>query len=140
MLELGFAPGLIAPCGMNCGICISYFGYTMGGKRRKMACRGCQVRKSRCAFLQKHCSRLARKEVGYCYECPDFPCERLRRLDRVYRKRFGMSMIENLRHIQGQGIDKFLENERERWRCPSCGSIVCVHNRVCYACNVGAKK
>lgn len=28
---------LIAPCGMNCALCVSYFGYTMSGKERKKA-------------------------------------------------------------------------------------------------------
>jgi hypothetical protein len=26
---------LIAPCGMNCRICLGYFGYTSTGKKRK---------------------------------------------------------------------------------------------------------
>ena len=33
-------PELIAPCGMNCSICVAYFGYTMSGKKRKMDCPG----------------------------------------------------------------------------------------------------
>jgi hypothetical protein len=28
---------LIAPCGMNCGICIAFFGYTMSGKKENSA-------------------------------------------------------------------------------------------------------
>jgi len=26
---------LVAPCGMNCNVCIGYFGYTMNGNKRK---------------------------------------------------------------------------------------------------------
>jgi hypothetical protein len=30
-----FSPELVSPCGMNCGICISFFGYSLNGKKRK---------------------------------------------------------------------------------------------------------
>jgi hypothetical protein len=30
-------PELIAPCGMNCGICLSYFGYTSKGEKNMPA-------------------------------------------------------------------------------------------------------
>lgn len=70
----------------------------------------------------------------YCFECADFPCHRLTVLDRRYRKRYGMSMIENLKFIQANGIDSFLEREKGRWRCPKCGGVVCVHDKACYSC------
>jgi hypothetical protein len=31
-----FSEELIAPCGMNCGICVAFFGYTMSGNKRKV--------------------------------------------------------------------------------------------------------
>jgi hypothetical protein len=31
-----FDQDLIAPCGMNCGICVSYLGYTMDGNKKKV--------------------------------------------------------------------------------------------------------
>jgi hypothetical protein len=124
----------IAPCGMNCGICVAFFGYTMSGKKRKQACKGCRTRKSKCTFIKKDCRRLATGQAKYCYECTGFPCENLERLDKRYREKYGMSMIENLRSIQAMGIDRFLKNERGRWRCPSCGGVICVHNKKCYTC------
>ena len=134
MREGEFLPELIAPCGMNCGICVAFFGYTMEGKERKHRCSTCRSRKSRCAFIKQHCHKLAAGQIEYCFECTDFPCANLRTLDNRYRKRYGMSMVENLVQIQTLGVRRFLENEQERWKCPSCGGIVCVHNRTCYAC------
>jgi hypothetical protein len=46
-----------------------------------------------------------------------------------------MSMIDNLRYIQTRGIDQFLTNEQERWKCSICGGIICVHDKKCYTCN-----
>jgi len=45
-----------------------------------------------------------------------------------------MSMIENLRYVQINGIRKFLKKEQERWKCPTCGGTIYVHNKTCYAC------
>jgi hypothetical protein len=119
---------------MNCGICAAYFGYTLKDTKRNHPCLGCRSRKNLCAFIKKPCTRLSRNQVEYCFECTDFPCENLKKLDRRYREKFAMSMIDNLRFIQINGIDKFLENEKGRWRCPSCGGVVCVHNKKCYSC------
>ena len=131
-----FDETLIAPCGMNCGICISYFGYAVNGRKRKHPCSGCRVRDKQCAFLKKQCRMLSDKAVGFCFECVDFPCENLDKLDKRYREKYNMSMIENLEYINKNGIGKFLENEKIRWRCPKCGGVVCVHNKRCYSCDI----
>ena len=129
------AAELIAPCGANCGICVAFFGYTLNGKRRKSVCSGCRSRVSRCAFIKKHCDRVATGQLQYCFECVRFPCERLKVLDSRYRSKYEMSMIENLSNIQNKGIELFLKDERERWKCPNCGGIICVHNKKCYTCD-----
>jgi hypothetical protein len=133
--EEKFAAELIAPCGMNCGICVSFFGYTIEGKKRKHTCVTCRLRSHRCMFLKKQCNKIATKQIKYCFECTDFPCTNLRALDNRYRKRYGMSMIENLNNIKENGIKRFLKSEKERWKCPRCGGIICVHNGTCYSCN-----
>ena len=131
-----FKEELIAPCGMNCGICIGFFGYAVNGRKRKIKCIGCRPRDKSCAFVKKQCEKLTKKEVEYCYECNDFPCEVLKKLDRRYREKYEMSMIENLEYIQKNGINKFVVKERKRWKCPKCGGIICVHDRKCYTCEV----
>jgi hypothetical protein len=119
---------------MNCGICVAFFGYTMEGNKRKHTCSTCRLRVSRCAFIKQQCDKLATKQIEYCFECAGFPCESLKRLDKLYRNKYGMSMIENLVYIKVNGIKQFLKNEQERWKCPNCGGIICVHNKTCYTC------
>jgi hypothetical protein len=125
---------LIAPCGINCGACIAFFGYTMSGKKRKYKCNGCWSRERPCAFIKKKCKKLSNKQIQYCFECTDFPCENLSILDKRYREKYGFSLVENLEHIQKKGIDEFLKYELERWECPNCAGIVCVHDKKCYTC------
>jgi len=129
-----FTEELIAACGMNCRICIGYFGYTISGKKRKMKCIGCKPRDKSCAFLKKYCKKLTKKEVEYCYECNDFPCSHLEKLDEVYRRRYKMSMIENLKNIRNNGMDKFLKQQEIKYQCQDCGGVLCVHNGICYSC------
>jgi catechol 2,3-dioxygenase-like lactoylglutathione lyase family enzyme len=129
-----FTEDLIAACGMNCRICIGYFGYTVSGKKRKMKCIGCRPRDKSCAFLKKYCKKLTKKEVDYCYECSDFPCPYLEKLDKLYRERYNMSMIENLEFICDKGMNSFLTHQQKKYRCPECGGVICVHNGGCYSC------
>jgi predicted enzyme related to lactoylglutathione lyase len=129
-----YTEDLIAPCGMNCRICLGYFGYQASGKKRKMKCIGCKPRDKSCAFLKKFCRKLTKKEINYCFECSDFPCVHLKKIDELYRKRYNMSMIENLEHIRDNGIDNFLKQQEKKYKCPECGGVICVHNGKCYSC------
>lgn len=45
-----------------------------------------------------------------------------------------MSMLENLKSIEDNGIRAFVRNEKVRWSCPGCGGILCVHRDVCVDC------
>ena len=125
---------LIAPCGMNCSICVAFFGYTMQGKQRKLKCPGCRPRGKHCSWIKEKCQKLAKHELEYCYECIDFPCETLQDLDRNYRQKYNMSIIDNLNYIKENGPQAFLQAQTEKYTCPSCGSLVCVHTNKCYNC------
>jgi predicted RNA-binding Zn-ribbon protein involved in translation (DUF1610 family) len=45
-----------------------------------------------------------------------------------------MSMVENLKTITAKGITGFLAEQAEKYRCPNCGEVVCVHDGKCYSC------
>ena len=62
------------------------------------------------------------------------PCAHLNRLDKRYRERYHMSMVENLKLIEAKGMDAFLKSQVEKYTCPSCGDVLCVHDGKCYAC------
>ncbi len=123
---------LIAPCGMNCGICYAYL-------RTKNKCDGCNIEnpnkpKSCILCIIKNCDVIQSNESGFCFECDAFPCKRLKQLDKRYRTKYAMSMIENLLFIQKLGIEAFLSSENKRWECKSCGGTINVHHKVCDIC------
>ena len=63
------------------------------------------------------------------------PCENLnRRLERRYRKRYNMSVVENLKELKEKGIGQFLENQERKYKCSKCGDVISVHDRKCYTC------
>ena len=82
------------------------------------------------------CELLKNGRIRFCYECSDFPCRRLKGLDKRYRTKYHMSMIENLKDIQRKGIDTFLKSETEKWACPKCGEPICCHNGLCLHCEL----
>ncbi len=130
---------MISPCGMNCALCSSYLAFKndVTSKGVKMPyCKGCRPRNKNCAFLKKSCSKLLNGEVNFCFECTSFPCDRLTSIDKRYKSLFRMSMIENLNLIKEKGIDKFLTEQNEVWKCKSCGELICCHNGICYKCSL----
>jgi hypothetical protein len=130
---------LIAPCGMNCGLCISYLAMKNDlnnrGFKRKY-CVGCLPRGKNCTFMGHHCDLLEKGLVRFCYECENFPCRRLKALDKRYRTKYHMSMIENLEFIKEQGMERFLKKEETKWHCPDCNGVTCCHNGLCLSCNL----
>jgi uncharacterized protein YdhG (YjbR/CyaY superfamily) len=123
---------LIAPCGMNCALCLAY-------QRDKNSCRGCRAddvgKPNSCrACIIKNCPAIQQHQSGFCYECDKYPCRRLKDLDKRYRAKYEMSMLENLEDIRRDGLEDFLRGEEKRWECKACGALVCVHRDVCLAC------
>jgi hypothetical protein len=117
----------IAPCGMNCRLCIGYI-------RERNRCDGCLIPETKCS---RTCTiRFCNQRKGkYCdNSCSSFPCKRLKSLDKRYRTNYGMSMIENLLQIEEAGIMQFISNENSRWACTLCGTLICVHRPECLSC------
>lgn len=123
---------LIAPCGLNCGLCLAYL-------RTKNHCHGCRGEDHGIpAYCRKciirNCELLSQTKSKFCYECEKYPCKRLKQLDKRYRTRYHVSLLENLEFIKNKGADKFLTVEKERWTCPECGATLCVHRGFCLNC------
>lgn len=123
---------LIAPCGMNCGICLAYL-------RNKNRCKGCRVISNhkpehckKCIII--NCELLSKTDSKFCYDCKKYPCKRLIQLDKRYRTKYKMSMLKNLESIKNTGLNKFVEGENKRWICSKCGATICVHREFCLNC------
>jgi hypothetical protein len=127
-----FQPSLIAPCGINCGVCIAYL-------RENNTCPGCRhitvdTSKYRLNCRIRNCEQITGASQGFCYNCTKSFCQRMKQLDKRYRTRYNTSLIGNLMDIQEKGMDIFLSTEKKKWTCALCGKIISVHKGYCLSC------
>jgi hypothetical protein len=128
---------LMAPCGMNCGICMAFL-------RDKNTCPGCrnldETCKTSCLKCKiKNCEELKNSDKKFCGECEKYPCDKVKHIDKRYRTKYEMSMIENLNKIKEIGLENFMKIENSRWLCLKCGNQICIHNKKCYFCEKKTK-
>jgi hypothetical protein len=95
------------------------------------SCRSCVI---------VNCESLKRTASGYCYDCDKYPCTRLMQLDRRYRTKYGMSMVDNLSFIREHGMIRFLNNQEIGWTCKVCGSGLSVHRGFCLNCKAELRR
>ena len=127
---------LIAPCGMNCALCMAY-------QREKKHCDGCRSDNVPFEYCQrcviKNCETRLQNGWENCSPCERL-CRRLKQLDKRYRTKYGMSMLENLNVIREGGMDEFLRAQTQRWTCPRCGGLQCVHRGRCMTCHANEQQ
>ena len=127
---------LIAPCGMNCAICSRYLSYVNNLKRSQ--CIGCRPRNETCEYLLGKCTGTNHTSTGnapFCFECSQYPCKQIDRMDDRYRNNYEMSVKQNLEYINKMGIEAFIEEQYQKHRCSKCGGLISIHNRKCFKCD-----
>jgi hypothetical protein len=121
---------MLAPCGMNCGVCYVHL-------KKKKPCLGCWGQDD---SKPEHCRKCKIKTcasgqgIDFCFNCSTFPCAIIKRLDKSYRQRYQVSLIDNALRLKTVGAKQFLNEEREKWTCADCGGVVSLHDRVCSEC------
>lgn len=113
---------MIAPCGMNCGVCKAYL-------REKNTCPGCNNGPTFNSCKNCIITKCKKRKGDFC-DCEELPCQRLNNLDKRYRTKYGMSMIENLKLISVKGIEEFLKQQKAKYS--SDKGTFCVHDGKCY--------
>ncbi len=108
---------LIALYEKNCAVCASYLAMKNDLNKkgfRKKYCPGCLLRNKNCTFMAKQCDMVGKGLVRFCYECEKYPCHRLKILDKRYRTKYHMSIIENLDLIKANGMGPFPDMEKKK--------------------------
>jgi len=124
---------LTAPCGKDCFNCPLYIGEENRTNREafltlhhipedKFRCKGCRPNNGFCPGLEilgidGHCKMFAciqNKQVNFCFECDEFPCERLQPVaDRAERVPHALK-IYNLCMIQKLGVEQWATQHSKR--------------------------
>lgn len=109
---------LAAPCGIYCGACRQYLLWKkdlLEERGYKIGCKGCRVRNKKCTFIRRDCPALRKKELEFCYECENFPCQKLQKLDTLkeLRSKFKKSKeLEKLKAYERE-INMVKKNPKE---------------------------
>jgi len=150
---------LVAICGLYCGTCPSYLATRKGDTAQlrlwaasmslteeDVQCGGClssHVAKPcrECVHGFRACA--AAHSVTWCFECEEFPCDRLFRfrdahvVDGVSHH---ASVIEDLSFMRENGVQAWLDRQEERSKCPECGTAHYWFARFCSNCGAQLRK
>ena len=75
------------------------------------------------------------KELKFCYECDTYPdCEKFQEICRS-ELRHGEDLMKNLDRIKAGDMEKWLEEEEEKWVCKECGKPISDYEK-CHWCGV----
>lgn len=129
-----------AYCGLYCGACCSMVvnEKQKGGDtalqvltdEKEQPCEGCDaIYQEKCEFVQ--CCR--QHEVESCAFCNEFPCEMIIKFSKEEWEHHQV-VLDNLKRIKEIGIDAWLAEQKEYWKCPSCQSRTIWYQKQCTHC------
>jgi len=137
---------LAAVCGLYCEACTLYIA-TMedparlkklanrfGLSEQEMKCYGCRAEKRGpyCHTLCKMFDCAAEKGVDFCSECPDYPCDQLKKFQTEAPHR--IDLWDDLDFIRQKGWEQWIARVREKFSCPECGAINSAYDLSCRIC------
>ncbi len=149
---------LVGICGLYCGSCPSYIAdrendiEELENRARELditvedaRCRGCHSDRVmvHCVECRNGFRQCAREQgVTWCFECGDFPCDRLRDFRDIHVIN-GIShhtrVIEDLQYMKEHGIEQWVAEQEKAGRCPGCGKSLYWYTRICPVCQTGIR-
>lgn len=107
------------PCGLYCGACGSE------------DCDGCHSERvddwaKECKF--RKCARG--RGLDFCCYCTEYPCRELHAFMHDTWPHHG-PMEGNLKYIKKNGVERWLQLQREEWSCVRCGAEIKWYQKVC---------
>ena len=75
------------------------------------------------------------KEFEFCNECAELnTCDLMSQFVANEQYPYGKCVIKNMENIRVEGLQKWLQDQEKRWRCPDCGSTYSWYHRTCPQC------
>lgn len=131
-------------CGLCCGACpvlkaneqgtLQETAQAWGEDPDDLVCHGCKtsVESVYCRTCDmKMCAES--KKVDFCFQCPGYPCSALVAFQADECPHHSV-IFENLRAIEEQGVESWLNQQKSRWECPECGTSFCWYDETCSQC------
>jgi len=145
---------LVGICGIYCGTCPRYLAsrendleqlkeisQATGIPIDKIHCDGCLSGNvfptcRECIHGFRQCAK--EKNVTWCFECDEFPCQRLYHFKEVHIVN-GIShhayVIEDLRYMKEHGIEQCVKEQEKAGTCVTCGKRLYWFTKECPRCH-----
>ena len=137
--------GLLAPCGLYCGVCGVYIAHRDNNMKFKekltgvygvgidqLKCEGClsDTVFTYCRVCPiKNC--VMEKGIEGCHQCHDFPCIHIDNFPLPQGKKVILRSVPARREL---GTEQWVEKEERRYRCPHCGNTLFRGAKRCREC------
>jgi hypothetical protein len=154
---------LAAACGTYCGACPAYLAKhgedeQIREKRQKrssagpakalkgippsnwmdgLLCDGCLSGGKLAGHCQRCNIRLCaadKQDDSRCSDCGELPCYPITNLINMGNYLHRKEYLPNLEKIREMGVQKWVQYEEERWRCPRCGLPMSWYDAECIGC------
>lgn len=122
---------LAAICGLYCGTCPSY-GKECDGCLSNRVAYGCDV----CGNGFRDCAKS--HHVIRCHECEEFPCKRLEEFSKKHIVNgicHHENVIKDLYSMREYGVEEWVEEQKEKNTCKTCGKHILWYERECSYCS-----
>jgi hypothetical protein len=98
-----------------------------GGCKSDNVYYGCRI----CGL--RSCAR--EKNVEHCIECSEYPCKNYRSWQKAAKLLPHIKeAADSLEAIKRDGVDHWLDSQKKRWSCPSCGTPFSWYASTCNNC------
>lgn len=135
----------MAFCGLYCGACSSMIACEKEMEEPtaenvvisedELPCQGCDSEYQRnCEFVV--CNK--RHETNSCAFCPEYPCEMITKFQNEEWEHHQV-VLTNLNRIKEIGEENWLNEQKEYWKCPVCGSRTIWYQKQCTNCQAEIK-
>lgn len=145
---------MVGICGLYCGTCPNFLAFEKNDRimQKELSCsKGFSMEEIRCEGclsdkVSNHCASCrhgfrqcaADHEVTWCFQCADFPCQRLEDFRHVHVVN-GIShhihVIDDLTYMKNHGIENWLNQQENKGKCVECGSMLYWFDRLCPHCH-----
>jgi hypothetical protein len=97
-------------------------------------CNGCKSQ-TLCIYCRDCDIKLCaeEKELEFCFECSQFPCDRLISFNRDKYPHHHF-VLRNLYEIQQIGKEKWMNRQKKRWTCMNCDTPFEWYSEHCTSC------
>ena len=145
---------MVGTCGLYCGTCphhlarlkndieqLESISQERGVPVGEIRCDGCHSENvfgpcKVCPHGIRECA--GEKGIKWCFDCNDFPCERLEEFSGVHVVNgifHHTHAIDDLKKMKGQGVEQWAKEQDRAGRCPHCGTMLYWFDLDCSDCH-----